>query len=159
MSGIADNFQLNVLLMDAFPRGLLSRRRVPEHAVRVARGEGAGKPGETVSGVWNLYAWTALGRDARLPDPGNFGMREHWIWNEGKPADIPVFEGHRVVLLGPPSYHRGWGLSRPFDRLKAELTVDKRMTKPDVRQWLDRMAAAPRPAGGDVTGDFTGTAG
>src|SRR5262249_12863990 len=107
MSGVVDNFQLNVLLMDAFPRsGILARRRVPKRVADVARGLGPQQTSETVTGVWNLYTWRALEPGFGLPDPNNYGASNCWIWNEGSPEDIPVFAGRRVILLGPASYSR-----------------------------------------------------
>ena len=152
MSGVAENFQLNVLLMDVFPRrGLLGlgmgRRRVSAAAAAVARGRGPQQTEEVVSGRWNLYAWTALGEDLKLPDPHDYGSQRHWIWNEGVPADIPVFEGRRVVLLGPASYVRTWRSQRAFDVLPADLTVERQLSAPEVGQWLRRFASAPRPSG------------
>jgi hypothetical protein len=144
MCGIADNFQLNMLLMDVFPRGLFERRRISPSAAAVARGLGPQKTGDVVAGTWNLYTAAALRPDGRLPDAKDLETQATWIWNEGVPADIPVFDGHRVILLGPASYHRGWGLSRLFDRLKADLTVERRLSKAEVKDWLKRLAAAPR---------------
>ena len=45
----------------------------------------------------------------------------YWIWNEGVPADIPTFEGTRVVLLGPPPYERSWNSVRRFPDLAVDL--------------------------------------
>lgn len=151
MSGVADNFQLNVLLMDALPRrGLLAfaRRRVSAEAAAVARGEGPQQTEEILTGHWNLYAWTAVGADLSLPDPTDYATHVHWIWNEGTPADIPVFDGRRVIILGPPSYARTWRCQRLFDHLKAGLTVEQELGKADVRQWLQRFASADRSAAG-----------
>lgn len=145
MSGIADNFQLNVLLMDVFPRPLLSVRRVSASAAQVARGDGPQQTKEVLTGRWNLYAWTALQPDKTLPNPKDYGLQSAWIWNEGTPADIPAFEGVRVILLGPPSYERTWGSQRLFNALRAELTVAGKLNRAEVDHWLDRLAVAPRP--------------
>jgi hypothetical protein len=143
MSGIVDNFQLNVLLMDAFPHsGWLSRRRVSKRAVEVARGEGPQQTGDTITGAWNLYTWQAIMPGLRLPDPSDHGARSCWIWNEGAPADIPAFEDYRVILLGPPSYERNWQNQRIFDKLPASLAVDQVLDKSEVQDWLTRMLAA-----------------
>src|SRR5688572_2332105 len=99
ISGIVDNFQLNVLLMDAFPRSaMLSRRRVTKRVADVARGTGPQQTDDNVTGTWNLYSWMAIDAALQLPDPGDYSERDHWIWNEGVPADIPIFEGQRVIL-------------------------------------------------------------
>ncbi len=57
MSGIVENFQLNTLLMDEFPR---DEPRVSKAAVEVARGSGPQQIDEDVTGVWNLFTFGAL---------------------------------------------------------------------------------------------------
>ncbi len=147
MSGVVDNFQLNVLLMDTFPRsGILARRRVPQRVADVARGLGPQQTDDTVTGVWNLYTWRAVEPNLNLPDPNDYGAKDCWIWNEGAPEDIPVFEGRRVILLGPASYSRQWGCQRTFSKLPAALEVERQLAKGEVMAWLQRMAAA-RDAG------------
>ncbi|MGW0390193.1 hypothetical protein ACWDYJ_04700 [Streptomyces sp. NPDC003042] len=40
-----------------------------------------------------------------VPTIGSFnlvGADGEWIWNEGNPADIPVVDGVRLVVLDPP---------------------------------------------------------
>lgn len=143
MSGVVDNFQLNVLLMDTFPRsGILARRRVSKRVADVAHGLGPQQTGQTVTGVWNLYTWRAIQPGMSLPDRNDYGASACWIWNEGSPEDIPVFEGYRVVLLGPSSYSRSWGCQRMFDKLPATLDVERQLAKGEVTDWLQRMAAA-----------------
>jgi hypothetical protein len=46
-----------------------------------------------------------------------------------------------VILLGPPSYARGWQAQRAFLALKADLTIETRLGVEEVREWLGRMAA------------------
>ncbi len=143
ISGVALNFQLNVLLMDSFPKsGFWRRRRVPRPVADTARGLGPQETRHTVSGVWNLYTWEAIQPGLTLPDPGAQGASQNWVWNEGTPADIPVFEGHRVVLLGPPSYQRTWSSQRMFNHLPADLAIERKLTQDEVKQWLERMLAA-----------------
>src|SRR2546423_1566882 len=61
ISGVVDNFQLNVLLMDGFPKsGFFARRRVPQRVADVARGVGPQQTNEMVTSVWNLYTWQAI---------------------------------------------------------------------------------------------------
>lgn len=140
ISGVVDNFQLNVLLMDAFPPA--SSRRVPQRVAEVARGEGPQQTEDIVTGAWNLYNWQAIQSDFTLPEPKNFDERETWIWNEGAPEDIAVFEGRRAILLGPPSYERNWRCQRMFDKLGGELVCERTLDRDEVRQWLQRMIEA-----------------
>ena len=64
---------------------------------------------------------------------------EHWIWNEGTPADIAVFEGRRVILLGPAAYSRTWPAQRTFAAMKPHLRIEKVLTPDEVQAWLEKM--------------------
>lgn len=145
MSGISENFQLNVLLMDVFPKsksGWFSRRRVSREAAQIARGNGPQMASEILKGTWNLYAWTILrGRD-ELPGPLDVDASAHWVWNEGIPADIPCFDNQRVVVLGPPAYERSWRSQRDFKCLKADLRVEKILTAAEVDEWIKKLRNA-----------------
>jgi hypothetical protein len=142
ISGIVENFQLNVLLMDQFPKsGLFARRRVPRHVAAVARGEGPQQTSDVILGIWNLYNWQAIESGLSLPGPGN-SDGTFWIWNEGRPEDISIFEGRRVILLGPPSYARSWQSQRMFSNLPARLECERILSKVEVTDWLQRMLAA-----------------
>ena len=143
MSGVVDNFQLHVLLMDVFPKsGLFRRRRVPGRVAEIARGNGPQQTADVVMGTWNLYTWQAVGPDLSLPDPQGLGTPANWIWGEGVPEDIPLFEDHRVILLGPPSYVRTWQSQRMFAHLRASVECTRTLDADEIHQWLERMAAA-----------------
>lgn len=139
ISGVADNFQLNVLLMDAFPLAEGLPRRVSQKVVEVASGRGPQQIQDAVRGAWNLYTWRAIRRDLTLPDPGDLDSKTNWIWNEGTPEQIPVFDRRRVILLGPPSYARGWGARRTFSRLPAALECERILTADEVEMSLGTM--------------------
>jgi hypothetical protein len=146
ISGIADNFQLHLLLADTLigdqGRGLLPGKRPDPRAVAAARDKQVDPRARSAQGVFNLWTWRGLQPDGSLPVAT--GDSAHWIWNEGTPADIPHFEGVRVVLLGPPPYARSWNAGRRFDGMHAELRLEE-VLPPDVaREWLDRLARAPR---------------
>jgi len=140
MSGIVENFQLNTLLMDVFPG---DERRVSEAAAAVARGEGPQRVEETVSGAWNLFSYRALQPGGELPDPSDLAFRDTWIWNEGMPADIPVLDGHRVILLGPAPYARTWPAQRMFLKLPARMTAGG-LAPEALAAWLAKIEAAAR---------------
>lgn len=146
MTGVVENFQLHTLLMDAFPQGgIFSTRRVSKQVADIAKGNGPQSSEDTVIGAWNMYDWTAVSLDLKLPDATNTKAHANWIWGEGKPEDIPVFDGFRVVLLGPPSYERSFPSQRMFDLLKANLTIEKHLSKSEAIEWLKKMASAPKP--------------
>ena len=142
MSGIVENFQLNTLLMDEFPR---DEPRVSREAVAVARGTGPQQIDETVTGAWNLYTYAALRPGGELPDPIDRAYADTWISNEGMPADIPVVDGHRVILLGPAQPERSWPAQRMFLKLPARLTADL-LDAAALDDWLARIEAAAAKA-------------
>jgi hypothetical protein len=142
MSGIVENFQLNTLLMDEFPR---DEPRVSKAAVAVARGDGPQQIDETVTGTWNLYTYEALTDEGALPDPSDHAHSHTWIWNEGMPADIPALDGHRVILLGPAPNPRLWQAQRMFLKLPARMTADL-LDEDAVAQWLAKIEAAATEA-------------
>lgn len=143
ISGVVDNFQLNTLLMDAFPQSSPgATRRVTQSALDVARGLGDQESDETVASVWNLYTWLGILPDLSLPPAEEYGTNQFWVWNEGIPADIPVFEGRRVILLGPHSYPRMWPSQRMFTALPAHLECERILTGDEVDEWLRRMVTA-----------------
>jgi hypothetical protein len=143
ISGVVDNFQLNVLLMDGFPQtDRAGAPRVSRSVADVARGVGPQSTEDIVQGVWNLYTWRAAATGARLPDPKDYRTKDCWIWNEGVPEDIPVFEGRRVILLGPASYVRTWKSQRMFAGLPATLGWERDLAKDEVAGWLQRMVGA-----------------
>jgi hypothetical protein len=157
IDGVADNFQLHTLLADSLiaERGFLRRKgpawgipgkRPSPKVAATMRGDGPPSIETPSMGVWNLYNWTALGEDGRLPESMD---STHWIWNEGVPADIRPFEGQRVVLLGPPSYPRSWNTARVIPPLKPTVEVQQVLEEREVSNWLRRLAAARRPASGD----------
>jgi hypothetical protein len=105
MSGVADNFQLHTLVMDALPadRPRLGRhrRRVSASAAAIARGAGPQQSDETIIGSWNLYTYRAL-RDGRLPPADDLSAKDSWIWNEGIPPC-----GFRIAVrarMGPEGF-------------------------------------------------------
>lgn len=148
MDGVSDNFQLHMLLMDALPEpswlGFLGVGRFPRHLAEMAKGRGPQQIDQSVAGRWNVYTWQVVGPDGKLPPAGDMGSSQFWVWNEGQPVDIPVFEGRRVIVLGPASYPRFWNACRLFARLPAELKVEQKLTAPEVHQWMQRLANAPR---------------
>jgi len=148
ISGIADNFQLHTLLAGELigdPKaGWLSGEKPDPKVVAQARGAEITARLHT-TGAFNLWNWTGLQPDGKLPAGQTFG-HACWIWNEGNPGDILPFEGVRVVLLGSPPYSRSWNAGRRFANMPAEFVVEHILAPDVVRDWLARIAAAPRSA-------------
>ena len=147
MSGVADNFQLQMLLMHHFPRRWYECRRVSDTAVAVASGMGPQQTNEIITGCWNMYQAAALGPNGRIARDQRT-QSQHWIWGEGVPTDLSIVDDHRVVLLGAASYARTWPSARLFNSLTAGLHDVQRLEKAAVRAWVSQlMAFMPKPLG------------
>jgi hypothetical protein len=123
ISGIGDNFQLHTLLAAQLigdeSRGLLPGERPPPVAIAAATdGEDLTPPGG-IHGQFNLV--DAYGE---------------WIWNEGRPADIPLLEGQRVIVLDPPPYERSWNAGRLYPLMRPELRLDRVLSPEEAAHWL-----------------------
>lgn len=103
--GVADNFQLHVLLLGALEGKGVNGQLQSREALAAA--SDASEPSEaTAQSDWQLVNWFGL----------RTGMVDHesWIWNEGVPADIATFDGLRVVLIDTSKIQRSWDAQRVF---------------------------------------------
>ncbi|MEJ3748553.1 hypothetical protein WEI85_35390 [Actinomycetes bacterium KLBMP 9797] len=131
IGGIGDNFQLHTLLAAALigepARGLLPGRP-PTPAEVAAAGTGDDlQPAGGLRGNWNLV--DAYGE---------------WIWNEGRPADIPHLDGVRVVVLDPEPYPRTWNTGRQYPLMSPLLRVDGPLPPAEAADWLRRTKPSTR---------------
>ena len=135
IGGIGDNFQLHTLLAAHLigDPGAGWLPGTPPTAEMIAAADGTGEPVPpgAIVGQFNLV------------DP--YGA---WIWNEGRPADIPQFEGVRVVILDPPPYQRSWNAGRVYPLMRPTLRVDGQLPPDEAASWL----AKARPAGTQQAG-------
>lgn len=153
INGIGDNFQLHTLLADALigdpTHGWLPGERPDPIVVAAAKDGPCPRTVEenqtfpVAQGAFNLWNWQGLQADGTLPTPGTTQSRS-WIWNEGTPADISLFEGSRVILLGPPPYARTWSAGRSFPSIAGQFDVLELLTPAQIEDWLTRLAAAPK---------------
>jgi hypothetical protein len=141
MHGVSDNGQLQLLLMDVMAHVYGETARVSRSAVRNAHGVGPQDLDEVAEATFTLYDWRA----ARVT--GLLTNDDHVLWNEATPADIPVFEGERVLLLAPSRYHRTWRVQREFD-MRADLSADAVLSEAEAEALYARMAEQARPAKG-----------
>ncbi|MDX2679350.1 hypothetical protein [Streptomyces soliscabiei] len=125
VSGIGDNFQLHTLLADELiGRGLVTGEAPSTEAVACCRDQAGMVP---TTGAFNLV-----------------GADGEWIWNEGKPADIPVVDGVRLVILDPPPYRRSWDAGRFFPGMTGELVFDHALAPEESAALLARVAKPVR---------------
>jgi hypothetical protein len=125
MSGIGDNFQLHTLLAGRFAEAVGATPPNPLELAAVGTGEP--QPEGGIRGTFNLV--DAAGE---------------WIWNEGRPSDIPRHDDIRVVVLDPPPYERSWNTGRVYPLMESDLTVDAPLSADEVARWL----AVVKPSGG-----------
>lgn len=87
--------------------------------------------------------WVAAFRDSD-PDPeakivhgwwNLVGSDGNWVWNEGVPADIPVLNGERVLILEEQTYPRSWNAGRIYPLVKADLWVVEELDPAEAAHW------------------------
>lgn len=150
ISAIPDNFQLHTVLMGHLfgdpDDGWIEAVGFDHEAVRHAMRHVCGPSAPVLTGAFNLWNWTGLRRDGTLPDA--MGSSDHWIWNEGVPADIVPFEGLRVVILGQSPYERSWRGGLIFADMIPEFVVQEKLSAPEVKDWFRKLGAAAGQAAG-----------
>ena len=145
MGGIADNFQLHLLLMGALA-GTGDDRiegKPPSPLAVAASTDGDPGKGGSVHSSWQLANWFAL-RPGGVIDKDDYNRS--WIWNEGVPADIVPFEGTRVVLIGPTTIQRGWNASRIFSGMRGTLVNEGRLDDASASALVGRILVAASPS-------------
>jgi hypothetical protein len=143
IGGIGDNFQLHTLLADRLiGKGALPGTAPTPAMVAAADGSGDPQPPGGVAGQFNLV-------DA-------YGA---WIWNEGRPSEIPLFEGERVVVLDPQPYPRSWNAGRVYPLMRPTARVDGPLPAGEASALLSKVAPATtnptNPPGTVVTDDLS----
>lgn len=130
MAGIGDNYQLHTLLADRLigdpARGLLPGHRPMPSWVTAATTAPPRMPADDL-----------IVRRFRLYD----GTGEY-ISPEGRPADIPLVAGARVIVLHPPLGNYFWDLGRVYEHMIPALCLDHIMTSDEADSWRARVAPA-----------------
>ncbi|MFN7973331.1 MAG: hypothetical protein U0166_13455 [Acidobacteriota bacterium] len=142
IDGIVSNFDLHALLAAALTaRGIPGEPNPPE-VMSFIRGDAPKPSAAGVRGTWNLYTWQAASFDLSVPSSVPHST---WVWGEGRPHDVPAFDGSRTLLVGPQAYTRSWALGRPFSALPSRVAVQDELPTEDVDAVLTRMRAAAEP--------------
>jgi len=130
MSGVGDNFQLHTLL---------AHRLIGDPASGLL-------PGEPPAPTWVAAATTA---PPQLPFDNPIRRRYRlydatgaYIYPEGRPADIAVVDGVRVIVLHPPLGNYGWTGGRTYEHMAPTLTLDHILTADEADAWRARIAPA-----------------
>jgi hypothetical protein len=121
ISGVGDNFQLHTLLAAALLGSHLPGER-PNRAEIAAVTDGDPQPSGGIRGSFNLV-------DAH----------GEWIWNEGRPADIPAVDGSRVAVIDPAPYPRTWNAGRAYPLMRPELTVESVLSADEAARWTSKV--------------------
>lgn len=124
IGGIGDNFQLHTLLAHVLVGGGHVSGTTPSvESVRLATDPepATGRTGTVATGAFELLA----------PDGSP-------IWNEGLPDDIPVVEGHRLLVLDEPAYRRSWNADRFFPHLPGTAELVRVLNADEARTWFAR---------------------
>jgi hypothetical protein len=127
--GVAEVHQLHVLLASEW-----GGARVDERVVDACLDSRPDPDAGVFFARWQMFHPSALRPDGTLPR--GFGASESWVWGEQSPVVLPLEKGERVVLLGEPTYRRGWEVARKFPRLNGELEVTERLSAAAVTDWL-----------------------
>lgn len=145
ISAIPDNFTLHTVLMANLlgdPReGWIDAEGEDLRLLRRATIAQGGESAPVVAGLFNLVNWTGVDASRKLASGTQ--ASDHWIWNEGVPADIRPFDGLRIVVLGDPPYQRSWRAGLMFSGMLPEFTVQEKLPASEVSAWLAKLAAVP----------------
>lgn len=140
ISGIADNYQLQTLMLDALigdpADGWLEGKRPDPLVVALAR-DTCAVGNATAEAVFMLWNYTALQPDGTFPDAMDTTNRR--IWGEGNPGDIIRFDGTRTVLLGSLPWHSTWSPNRVFSGMTAELVCERKLSADEVSTVLKQI--------------------
>lgn len=130
MSGLGDNFQLHTLVADRLVgparQGLAHFEPVPSDWVDAATG------GE----VQPSAGGPALRRFRLFDGDGAY------VSPEGRPADIAVTDGVRVLVMHPPNGRYGWRNGRVYEHLVPTLTFERELASEEAARWLSRAVEA-----------------
>lgn len=139
MSGVTSNVQMHILLMDIFPNPDNEKRgNYSKLDVNVARGQGNANYQDSISTHWNLVNWHGAPEKSGIRD-NDLAPHSVWIWHEGVPGDIPLFEDRLIVILDPPLIKRSFSWGRDFMHLDAEIVIENELSRQDVDIWLEKM--------------------
>lgn len=148
MNDVTTNLELFVLLLDTLigdpAKGMLPGTRPNAKAVRMIKDpDYAPKNPPEIKVFWNMVGWTGVLEDGTLPDPQS-DAHAYWVWVEGVPIEIPIFEGERVILMQPPVMKRGYDVEPAFSALTPRMKLKSKVSGAEVDRLLAKMAKAAK---------------
>ncbi|SEM54881.1 hypothetical protein [Streptacidiphilus jiangxiensis] len=144
IGGIGDNFQLHTLLAHVLIGGGHLPGQAPDPRVVALSLDAPFDPGADLGGLHATGPFNLVAPDGS------------WIWNEGNPADIPVVDGRRLLVLDPPPYQRGWNVGRFFPMMTASIGLTRVLPPEEAQAWFRHVA--PARAFGSAAGQSQGAA-
>ena len=152
MNDVTTNLDMFVLLLDKLigdpKKGMLAGARPNPKAVQALTDPNANlKKTPEIKVLWNLLGWTGVLPDHSLPDPKAKEDKAHadWVWLEGAPIDIPLFEGERVVIFQPPVMVREYEIEPAFTALSPRVELKSKISAAEVDRLIAKMALAAKP--------------
>jgi hypothetical protein len=146
ISGVVSNYQLHTLIANQLvgdpAAGWLPGERPRPEVVAAERDAPRDQPAPCAVGLFEMVSWNGL----RAPGDGvpyALDPRQR-VLNDRPPADIPAFEGTRVVLLGDPVERITWEAVRLLEGLQPDLTVIEVLEPAEVKRWLERLVTTNR---------------
>jgi hypothetical protein len=131
IGGIGNNAQLDTLLaarLTGDPEaGWLPGTPPASEMTAAADGSGPMQPPGGIAAQFSLAGLAGT----RLP-------------STGRPADIPLSDGERVVVLDPPS-RQAWGPGRVYPLMQPTLRVDQQLTSGEAAAWLAKAQPVQGP--------------
>jgi predicted HAD superfamily Cof-like phosphohydrolase len=139
---LGSNAELFVLLADAVigdpKKGFLPGDKFDRRAIAALTGNAEPPKGSALVAPFNFVAYTGLDADGSLPEPSE--IEEHWIWFEGVPADIPEYDGTRIVLLQEAPFPRMLPMERSFEALSPKVQIIEKIPAAGVKKLLGSIA-------------------
>lgn len=134
IDSVPGNFALHTLLASALCDALnFTGPATP--VLECVRGTGPASCRIPSIGYWNLYTCNACGL---FPDMDR-SPKTDWIWNEGIPAHIPLFDNCRIVLAGENKIERSWNTKRTFEFLRPSVQLNFELSRQETEELLKRM--------------------
>jgi hypothetical protein len=148
MRDLSTTTELYVLLLDHImgdpKKGQLAGKRPnPKAVLTIKDPDNAPKKTQEQDVPFHTLAWSGILPDGTLPDPkGKEVEHYNWVWLEGVPIEIPIFEGERVILLQGPVMKRTVEVPVPYDALFPTLKPKGKVSGPEVDRLLAKMTKA-----------------
>jgi hypothetical protein len=145
LEAINNNFHLFTMVQAALTLGGHLPGEPPEPEMYgIATGEGPQPSTRVDFARWHFYSWEGLQPDEQF---ATTDFRT-WIPGDAKPADIPEFEGTRILVIGPAFLGgRSWS-SNEFacihDALRSRADIAEVLPREQVEMWIEKIRNAKR---------------